>query len=474
VWIGIVALVVLAGVLAGAMRLRQGGTQPKVNSLAVLPFTQSAAQGTDEYLTDGITEGVINDLSQVPGLRVMSRSTVFRFKGNENDPQQVGSALKVEAVVTGRVTQRNDNFTVQTELVKVADGTQMWGQQFTRKMQDVSSLQGDIAREIISRLRMHSASEEKQVVARPGTQNQEAYRVFLKGRFYLAQRTEASVKEAIDNYRQAVALDPTYAQAWASLALAYDLARGYLPREQLKTLPTGKAEAEKALQLDAALSEGHLALATIDTSLFDWVTAEHEFKLAQQINPNDASAHYLYAHTCLLPQKRYDEAMSEYHKALELDPLSGIINTNLGFGLFIARRFDEAREQYRKTLELDPHFEVALYRSQELEAYLGNYEASRQLLIRYLPGAATIDFGTGKEGYFQAMLKLRSHEGDFGLNTAMDDAMLGKKDDAFQVLNREFQTDPGDMVTWIWRPELDSLRSDTRYVELLHRMNLRP
>jgi len=177
-----------------------------VESLAVLPFTANPGQGTDEYLVDGITEGVINDLSQVSALRVMARTTVFRFKGKESDPQQVGATLKVDAVVTGHIVQHEDELTIQAELVRVSDGTQIWGQQFTRKMKDVSSLQGDIGREIASRLRLQLSGEEKQRIMVPGTQNQEAYQLYLRGRFFFAHRTESGLRRAIKNFQRAVAL----------------------------------------------------------------------------------------------------------------------------------------------------------------------------------------------------------------------------------------------------------------------------
>ena len=367
-WVGVGVLIVLLGVGAGVLRLRQRSGHSSVESLAVLPFTANPGQGTDEYLVDGITEGVINDLSQVSALRVMARTTVFHFKGKESDPQQVGATLKVDAVVTGHIVRHGDDLTIQAELVRVSDGTQIWGQQFTRKMKDVSSLQGDIGREIASRLRLQLGDEQKQRMMGPGTQNQEAYQLYLRGRFFFAQRTESGLRLAIENFQHAVALDPSYAQAYASLAIAYRVSRGYLPPEESRTLPIGKAEAERAVQLDPMLSEVHVALAVVNTSTFDWASAEREFKVAIETNPNDANAHYFYAMYYLLPQKRFDEAIAEYRKALQLDPLSEVINTNLGVELMIARRFDEAREQFRKTLELDPKFGIA---SEQLSRKVG-------------------------------------------------------------------------------------------------------
>jgi eukaryotic-like serine/threonine-protein kinase len=469
-WLGVGILIVLLGVGLGILRLRQRSVHSSVESLAVLPFTANPGQGTDEYLVDGITEGVINDLSQVSALRVMARTTVFRFKGKESDPQKAGATLKVDAVVTGHIVQHGDDLTIQAELVRVSDGTQIWGQQFTRKMKDVSSLQGDIGREIASRLRLQLSDEEKQRITVAETQNQQAYQLYLKGRFHLAQRTDSGVRQAIKDFQQAGSLDSSYAQAWASLALSHGLAHGYLPPEEASTFPSGRKEAEKAVKLDPHLSEAHLALAFVNTSEFNWVAAEREFKLALETNPNSAEAHYFYAHACLVPQTRFDEAVAEYRKALELDPFSGIINTNFGYGLMIAKRFDEAREQLRKAIELDPTFQVALWRAAELEAYLGNYATAKQLIIRYEPDAAEVDLGTDREVFYRTRLKLRQEA--YNLSSAIDYAMLGRKDEAFRDLNRALDDDPFDSMTWIRRPEYDSLHPDSRYDELLHRLNL--
>jgi TolB-like protein len=244
------AIVLLAAVAAGGMFWRrQQGARAEMGSVAVLPFTSSGAgQNQDEILADGITEGVINDLSQVQGLKVMARSTVFRFKGEQDDPQQVGQTLQVDSVVTGHVAEKGDTVLVQAELVKVADGSQVWGRQFSRKMTDVSSVQGDIAREISTRLRPQAMGATQQKMMSPGTQNPEAYQEFVKGRFLLTQRTPESIQQAIGSFRKAANEDPNYAEALASLAVAYNIAPGYRTPQEFKALgsPTGEAEAKKA------------------------------------------------------------------------------------------------------------------------------------------------------------------------------------------------------------------------------------
>ena len=465
-------IVVIAAVATALLRLRQPTTpSAEVQSLAVLPFTTNSTETTNDYLTDGITEGVINDLSAIPGLRVMARSTVFRFKGRQDDPQQVGATLKVDTVVTGHIVRQGDDLTVQAELVKVADGTQMWGQRFTRKMQDVSLLQGDIAQGLASRLGSHLNGPEKDRIAEAGTHNQEAYEAYLKGRYFLAQRTESGIRQAISNFQRAVAADPSFAAAFSSLSIAYYLAPGYLPSQDLAGLPSGRVEAEKAVALDPSSSDAHTALANVATAEFKWDEAQREFNLALQANANNATAHYFFAHEFLIPQKRFDEALPEYRKALAVDPLSGIVNTNYGVGLMIARHFDEARTEFRKVLALDASFEVALIRSANLEAYLGNYEAARQFAIRRSPDFAKIKPNPTKEDYYRGYLQI-GFGGKNKISQAYAHAMLGDRDEAFRLLDSCLKDDAMDLVIGIRRPEFDSLRSDQRYADLMRRMNL--
>jgi Flp pilus assembly protein TadD len=243
-----------------------------------------------------------------------------------------------------------------------------------------------------------------------------------------------------------------------------------MPPEESTKLPSGMQEAQKAAQIDSTLSDAHIALGMSSAALFEWSAAEREFKLAIASNSNDATAHYFYAQLCLMPLKRFDEALKEFQFALQLDPLSPIINTNYGVAMEVAGRFDAAREQLRKTLELDPNFRVALGRSSELEAYLGNYELARQLIIRHDPKAATLDFGSGKDGYYRARLRLEEEGHLFQHPVFL--AMLGEKDETFRQLDLSFAIDPQDLIFWIRRPEYNSLHSDPRFAELLKRMNL--
>jgi eukaryotic-like serine/threonine-protein kinase len=468
------AIVILAAVAAGGVFWkRQQSTRTEMGSVAVLPFTfSSAGQNADEILADGITEGVINDLSQVQGLKVMARSTVFRFRGKQDDPQQVGQTLKVDSVVTGRIAEKGDAVIVQAELVNVADGTQMWGKQFSRKMADVSSVQGDIAREISTRLRPEAAGATQEKMMGAGTQNQAAYEDFAKGRFLLAQRTPESMGQAIASFRKATAEDPNYAEALASLALAYGLAPGYLTPDEFKALgsPTGEAEAKRAAELNPELSTAHVALGWVYSSRYDWAATEKEFEQAIAANPNDATAHYFYAAGCLTPQKRYDESLAQYRKALELDPLSGVVNTNYGLTLFISGKIPEGLQQLKKTVELNSTYQLALFRTAEVVAYTGDYQTARQYGVRAFPGEAWPE-GGGKTEFYERLMNLPSTKQDT-LTASLCHAMLGKKDEAFADLDRTMVTDPFDTPIWLRRPEFAGLQGDPRYTALMKKMNL--
>ncbi|HTZ49993.1 MAG TPA: protein kinase [Verrucomicrobiae bacterium] len=460
-------VVVLAAATAGGFWLRSRAAGTEVQSLAVLPFTTTTTAG-DEILADGITEGVINDLSQVPGLKVMARSTVFRFKGKENDPQQVGQTLKVDTVVTGTVVERGDNLTVQAELVKVADGSQLWGKQFTRKMDDVSLVQGEIAKDLAGLLRPKTkgATSAKEMAA--GTQNQEAYQAFVKGRFFLAQRTPESIASAIESFRKAVEADPNYAEAHASLAVTYDLAPGYLDPQQFRALgsPSGEAEAQKAIALNPSLSTGYVGLGAFYASRFDWPKSEEQLRKAIELNPNDASAHYAYGLICLSPQRKNDEALAEMQKALVLDPLSLVINTNYGVLLFMSGRSAEGIQQLRKTLQLDT-YPMTYLRLLEIQAFQGDYVGARENGLRAFPGA-NWPVPKGKTDFYETFMRVN---GD-GFTKAIGSAMLGRKEDAFQALNSSIEIDPIDTPVWIHRPEFASLHDDPRFTALLKRMNL--
>lgn len=477
-WIGAMAAVIILAAALGAWLWRGGssGAASGITSLAVLPFAYDQRDTTHEFLADGITEEVINNLAQIPGLRVMARTTVFRYKGKDADPQQVGQTLKVDAILTGRLTYHDQQMAIQADLVRVSDGAQIWGHQFTRPEQQARDLQSDITREISQMLRARITGAEMQHMTAAKTQDAEAYELYLKGRFYLTKRTKEDLAEAINYFQRAIQKDPSYAQAHAALALLYGVAPGYGVMSFADADPRSTSEAAKALELDPTLSEAHTALASAKAAEFDWQGAEQEFKRAIELKPNDANAHYFYGESCLSPLGRYDEAIAEFRKALELDPFSGIINANLAPVLSAARRHDEATEQIRKALEIDAHFGVALDRAAELYSSHGDYNEAWKLVARNYPEVANLYTGGGRDAYYSARLKSLGE--DVGASGGWSDlavlyAAWGKKDQAFAALNKTIKFDPMDAAACVRSPEFDGLRNDPRYTEIMKRMNLK-
>src|SRR5258708_7295189 len=274
-WIGTAIAISLLAAAATFFSLRKANSS--ISSVAVLPFAND--MGSDsEYLADGITEDVINNLAQLPNMRVIARSTVFRYKDQNVDPQQVGQTLKVQAVLTGRISHHENQVMVETDLVKVEDGTQIWGQQFTRGMQDVSSLQQDITQELTAALRSRFTGNEQQAMTTRGGENSEAYQLSLQARYHFLKRTPEDMQAAIDLYQRATTADPTYAEAYAGLAITYNVATVYIPNRATDFGPHAEAAAQRALELGPSLGEAHVAMAMSKSLHWDWAGAEAEFQ----------------------------------------------------------------------------------------------------------------------------------------------------------------------------------------------------
>ena len=461
------------GLAVGTWLLSRNTPKSAISSLAVLPFAYDRNDSSHEFLADGITEEVINNLAQIPGLRVMARATVFRYKGKDVDPSEAGKALNVDAILTGRLTHHDEQMTIQADLVRVSDGAQIWGHQFTRPEAQAHELQSDITREITQMLRARITGAEMQHMTAGKTQDPEAYELYLKGRFYLTKRTKQDLAQALTYFQQAIDKDPSYAEAHAALALLYGIAPGYSVMTSPEALPRMKAEAAKAIALDPTLNEGHTALAMAKIAEFDWEGGEREFKLAIELKPSDPVAHYGYGNLCLLAQARYDEAIREFRKALELDPFSAIVNANFAPALAAAGRSDEALQQIQKTLDIDAHFEVALDRGADLLSWRGDYDGAWKLVAREHPEAASLYAGGGRDAYYAARLKTLGSQAD-PADLAGTYAAWGKKDQVFVEMKKSLELDPIDAGTCIRWPVFDSLRGDPRYAELMKKMNLKP
>ncbi|HJZ13567.1 MAG TPA: protein kinase, partial [Acidobacteriota bacterium] len=331
------------------------GKREEVRSLAVLPFLNRNANTQTEYLSDGVTESIINNLSQLGRLRVMARGTVFTYKGQTLDPRKVGKELNVDAVVTGSIYQQGDTLIIQADLVKVSDGMQLWGEQYNQKFSDLLAMQSEISKQIADELRIKLTGEEKQRLTRRYSTTPEAYQDYLQGRYYWNKRTEEGLKKAIDYFQKALDKDPNYALAYAGLSDCYTSLSyyGFLPGKEATS--KARSAALKALELDDSLAEAHLSLAGMYHDAWDWENAETEYKRTIEINPNLGTAYHWYS-MLLGALGRKEEAVVAIRKGQRVDPLSPVITVNVGYRLLEAGRPKEALRECNRTLEIDRHF----------------------------------------------------------------------------------------------------------------------
>ena len=356
---GLVLMAVLAGIIGLRAYLHARNTEVAIDSLAVLPFVNQSSDPDTEYLSDGLTESIINSLSQLPYLKVMSRNSVFHYKGKDIDAQVVAKDLKVQTVLTGRVTQRGDGLSISVELINAQDNSQIWGQQYNRKLADVFAVQEEIAQEISERLRSKLTSTERQQLAKRPTENIKAFQYYMQGRAYAQRRTREDLLTATRYYEKAIEEDRDYALAYAGLADTYSNlgVRGYIvPQEGRR-----KAEeaARKALALDNNLAEAYVAVGQSYT-LFapcNFSQGDRELRRAIELSPSLALAHQ-YLGNSLLRQGRLDEGLEEYLKARELDPLSPIIARGVALPYYLKRDYPRALELLRQAYELGPPFSV--------------------------------------------------------------------------------------------------------------------
>ncbi|HMJ25973.1 MAG TPA: protein kinase [Pyrinomonadaceae bacterium] len=485
----ILALIILIGAVAlFAYYQRARNSQVAIESIAVLPFDNSSSDPDTEYLADGLTESLIYRLSQLPNLKVSPRSVVFHYKGNETDPLKVGRELGVNAVLSGRITQRGDNLNVTAELVDVRNNKLLWGERYDRKTSELMATQREMAAEIVDKLRLQVSRNDK-AISKHYTESNEAYQLYWKGRFYWAKRTEEGLKKSIEYFNQAVEKDPNFALAYSGLADSYVLqgaqdAGGSLPPGD--ALPKGKAAALKAIAIDGALAEPHVSLAHIAYHYDrDWNAAEREFKRAIELNPNYVLAHQWYG-LFLAWDGRPDEAVTEARRARDLDPLSLAANMCFGWVLVINRREDQGIEELRKTIELDPNFMIAHHRLGLGYEQKGMYnEAIAEFQkVRELSGGKPIAItalarayaASGKRAEAQRAIaelqQLAKREYVSPAMTACIYAALGDKERAFEWLDKADKEHDQFLPRLKTDPRFDNLRSDPRFQELERRVSL--
>lgn len=485
-WIA-AALSVLVLAAAGWFAWKSRDAGEEVSSVAVLPFANQSGSQDTEYLSDGITESLINNLSRLPKLAVMSRSSVFRYKGRDADPQVVAKDLKVEAVVTGRVLQRGDQLVVSAELIDARNNHNLWGEQYDRKMSDLVAVQQEISGAIAARLRERFSGDSAKPAATVGTQDPEANQLYLQGLFYWQRRNPESLEKAKGYFQQAIDRDPNYAMAYAGLASYYYVVPDYSPIANSEALPKSKAAAEKALQLDDTLADAHAILGGVYNAWFEWGKSEAEFRRALDLNPNDAVACNWYAFL-LSQQGRFEEAVVQAKKAADLEPLNMKGGDTLGAVYRDSRKYDLALEQYKKMLEMDPNYTSAVHNLAITYRELHKYD----LWLEWWKKGAQINNEPGelmmveeaarvypKSGYpatlkrlIEIQLKLAKQRYVDPGEIALNYAELGDKDQAFVWLDKGY-AEKSNLMVWIKVvPELDGLRSDPRYIALAKKIGL--
>ncbi len=477
----------LAAVLAVGLYFWLGRAKA-IDSVAVLPFVNAGGNPDAEYLSDGITESLIDSLSQLPNLKVRSRDVVFRYKGKESTTQKAGTDLGVPVVLTGRLTQRGDNLAIRVELIDVKDNNQLWGQTYNRRLADVLAVQAEISRDVTEKLRIRLSGEEQKQLAKRPTENPEAFQLYLQGRFHLIKRTPEAHKKAIDLFTQAIAKDPNYARAHAGLADAYAYLAfdGGLPPKE--TMPKALDATKRALQIDEKLAEAHVSQGLIKRFYeWDWSGAEREFQRAIELNPNHAEAHHQYA-ALLAGLGRHDQALAEIQRARELEPLNLLINTHVGWILGIAGRHDAALEQFRKTNEMDPNFAHAYFDTGEVYEWMRNlpgaiaaYQKSLVLagpqpeemgyLARAYARAGNVAEARKLIGQIQAM-STRRYVSAYALSLAYEG--LGDQEAMFQWLEKALEERSGGLVWIKVHITTDRAKADPRFHSALRRMGLDP
>lgn len=458
-----------------------------IDSLAILPMTNESGDADLEYLSDGVTEALINNLSRLPKLRVMARSTVFRYQGRPvGDAQQIGHELGVRAVLTGRLLRRGEHLSMKLELVDTIDGTHLWGEQYTREMSDIITLEQEISAEISEQLRIKLTSAQKRNMAKRSTESSEAYQLYLKGRFHWNKRNEEGIRKSIDYFEQAIALDQRFALAYAGLADAYNLMASYSARPLATPFLRAKATALKALRLDDKLAEAHAALAAVKLwREYDWEGGEQGFRKAIELNPRYTTAH-LWLSLYLASVERMDEAMSEIKLAVELDPLSRVVNLNLSRVLYFARRWDESIDQCRRTIEMFPKYLIAHRRLGIAYGEKGMFDEAEEEFKNALAITENDSETMSAMGYVYAaagrlddardirdrliQLAKESYVSPYSLGRIH--VALGENDAAFKSLDKTYEERHGILTYIKVEAAFDRIRSDARFNDLLRKMGL--
>jgi serine/threonine-protein kinase len=465
-------------------RSSPANTEPApINSIAVLPFQNKSTVAETEYLSDGLVESLIYDLSQLPNLKVSPSSSVNRYKDKEIDPVKIGNELGVSAVMTGRFAQHDDGLKISVELVDVRNNRVLWGKHYERKLADLLTTQREIAGEITQNLKLRLSGADERRATRHHARNSEAYQLYLKGHYFSARYTKEGFNKAIGYFEEAIAKDPNFALAHNGLAFCYMQQSDWVfaPKD---SVPKAREAVENALKIDPSLAEAHTMRAMILLQYdWDWAEAEKEFRQALELDPNYALGRSFLAWH-LAAMGRFDESIAEDRRALELDPLSSAVNADLGWDLYLARRYDEAIAQLRKAMDLDPNYWV----SHVLLARCYQQTGKRNEAVAALQKAKQVEGSipevlaslahgyamSGKKG--EAMKILRElqerSKKEFvpSYTIALIYTGLGMKEEALQYLVKSYDEGSFYMIHLKVEPILDPLRTDPRFTDLVRRV----
>jgi len=463
----IVTAIVAAVTAAIVISYRAASSRPTINSIAVMPFVNESGNADVEYLSDGMTETLISSLSQLPGLNVKARSTVFRYKGRNLDTRTIGKELGVQAVLNGRVIQRGDRLALSLELIDAQTENVIWSDKYDRRQTDLINLQNEIARDVSSRLKLKLSGTDQQKLAKNYTVDPEVYRLYLQGRFYWNKRTFSEVQKAVDYFKQAVEKDPNFALGWVGLADSHED----------NDRPTKREYIQRALQIDDNLAEAHASLGYQYMCSYDWIASERELKRAQQLNPNYPQA-YAWNGARLMMLGRYDESMAEIQRGLQIDPTSNGINFYKAVCLAASGRRDEAIQQLKKLQEMDPTFTWAHGFLARIYAWNRNYagaaeESARAIELDGRAETAKLLRDAFASGGWSAFLResMQQRGSGFAALAALSNEAGGDKETV--IKNLVEGADRGNFWLFLIKtdPLFDPLRGDPRFQALLKKFD---
>ena len=485
--LGLLAVLILVGAVFFLSSSRS------INSVAILPFVNDSKDPNAEYLSDGLTESIINSLSQLPNLKVMSRNAAFRFKGSNKDPREAGQTLNVGAVLTGRLVKLGDNFVIKTELIKVEDGSQLWGAEYKSNLSDIFSIQEEVSKKISQNLRLRLSGEDEEKLARRYTNDAEAYQLYLKGRYFWNKRNEEGFRNGIEYFKRAEEKDPTFALAFSGLADSYALLCDIGAVRPADEMPKAKAAAQKAVDADASLAEAYTSRAFVRLAYdWDWLGAQSDFQQALKLNPKYPTAHQWYA-SYLMQMGKFELAKAEIEEAHKLDPLSPIISANAGLYSYYEHNYDDAIAKYKSTLQSDPDFWVARHYLALAYVQKGMHAEAiaelRKLIKAPESGpvpesvieaeseaSASLGFAygmAGKQAEARAILSqldaLSKRHYVSPLYFANVYAGLKENDKVIEYLNKAFDARHPGLVLIRIEPMFDGMRSDERFTQLIKR-----